>query len=736
MSRYIFKDAAPAYWQRDLRVMPIRSKSKQPKFDGWPGFIAAAPNDETKQRWLESHGDGNIALLLGTEVAPGFKLVAVDCDDDRFNRLLRASLELNQTARPTAFSGKRGKKGITYFVIVRDTDKVKSTTLRGTPGLGNIDILAAGRYTVLPPSIHPDTGAPYEWIDIPLLDVDLSDLPVVTSQYLKLLSVAIGSEHTLALIQGESTHDAGVASVAKLVAAGATDAEIETFIKALLPEDYSGNSLAELPGWISSAREKGFERPLSNKPSVVADIVAAAGASVVDLFHDGDGTAYVTAQKASRLETIRIMSSVFELWLRHTAHHVLEKPPNGNQIAEAVSIFESAALFEGKQEQVHVRVAGDHQRIEIDLGDAEGRVVSITKDGWKVEGTATHKFIKGAGFLPLPEPVHGGNIRELQTFLNLDERNFLLLLAFLVGALNPRGPYFILIVEGEQGSGKSFFCEIVKRILDPNKAMKTGLPDKVQDLMIQAKDYRVLSFDNTSYLKAEMSDAMCALATGGGYAVRRLYTDGELYVMAYARPYIANGIGGFVTRPDLMERALPPRLMPMRKGARRTEAEMLAEFEGLLPRILGALYSIAAGALRFLPEVDPPRDLRMADAAHFIRAAEEGLGSDFGSMIDAITEAQNEFIVERVNDDVLVMALRGISRPAPFEGYMIDLFDRLHENISKPGIPKSPSALSNQLRRLRPAMAAAGVHVDFVGKDRRGSRIKVWCDRDVGPPKF
>jgi len=66
------------------------------------------------------------------------------------------------------------------------------------------------------------------------------------------LKQAIESEHTAAIISGVDTHDPGVMFVAELVAAGATDEEITAMMTGLLPENYSGDSLDELPEWIMS----------------------------------------------------------------------------------------------------------------------------------------------------------------------------------------------------------------------------------------------------------------------------------------------------------------------------------------------------------------------------------------------------------------------------------------------------------------------------------------------------
>lgn len=349
----------------------------------------------------------------------------------------------------------------------------------------------------------------------------------------------------------------------------------------------------------------------------------------------------------------------------------------------------------------------------------------IDRDGWRVETRAIQKFVRGAGFGELPLPVRGGRLHALQKLLGLSDKDFLLVIAFLINALKPKGPYICLHVEGEQGSGKSVTCEIIKKIIDPNMVSRLRLPENDRDLMIQAKEYRHLNFDNTSGMKADMSDVLCTLSTTGAIAVRKLYTDGELHVLSYARSFVLNGIFGFVTRPDLMERAIPLMLPALPQGGRKTEAELMAAFEEMLPSVLGVLYDAVAMALRDFTTIAPPMQLRMADAARWIKAAEPALGLD-GSLIDAIVAAQSEFVVDRVNDEPLVVQLREIAARGPFEGHIGDLFKKLDPDA--PGLPRTPSRLSHHLRRLAPAMAKAGVQVTLVDRDRRGQRVRITSD--------
>ncbi|TPL54943.1 hypothetical protein FJ937_04695 [Mesorhizobium sp. B2-4-4] len=736
MSNGAFENEAPKFWARNFPVVPLNGKV--PVHAGWQGNLGGIPNEEKQRELLVAHRDNNIGALLGVLLGADKVLVALDVDDDRLLKLTLQLLGLNRSER-RSLSGKRGKKGATIFV--RAPKSLKSTVIKGAAGLGNIDFLAAGRMTVMPPSIHPDTGKPYEVVGTSLLDVNLADLPEISERHIKLLKTTIGSEYAIVMVAGKSTHEAGVALVAVLVRAGATDEEIADILAGLLPDDYGGDSLRELPGWIKSARDKGFEKEDDDEGTQSAKLVSLALRESMAPFRDKahKDIALVTLPHTGPSIAYRVNSSPVKLWLRHLVHKAWGKPIGANPLLEAIATLEAIGLFDGPSFPVYARVAGDTKSIAIDLGREDGRMIKISSDGQTIESNLTHKFVRGAGFesLPLPE-ASGDGLRRLQSFLGLDNQNYRLLLAFLVNALKPQGPYFILLVEGEQGSGKSFFCEVIKRIIDPNQALRLRLPDKPQDLMIQAKEYWLLSFDNASGMKAEMSDILCSLATGGGIAVRRLYTDDELHVLTYMRPFMINGISGYVTRPDLMERAIPIKLPPIGEGGRKTEAELMKELQAMLPSVLAELYDGIAHALRTYDEVEPPRHLRMADAARWIRAAEEGLGEKPGAIIEAIAAAQNEFVVDRVNDDPLVMALRTITARGPFEGYVGDLYVRIaeiQERSPNRGLPQSPSRLSNQLDRMRPAMAKAGVTVEFLGKDRRGRRIKI-SSENMSLPKF
>jgi hypothetical protein len=174
-----------------------------------------------------------------------------------------------------------------------------------------------------------------------------------------------------------------------------------------------------------------------------------------------------------------------------------------------------------------------------------------------------------------PYSSEAGSIETLQSFLNLPNRNdFVLIVAWLLAALRSRGPYRLLAISGEQGSAKTVLSKLLKALIDPNAAPVRALSREERELMIAANNSYLLAFDNLSGLPHWPSDALCRLATGGSFAVRRPYTDDEEVLFEASRPILLNGIEDVIGRPDLGARAIFLTLAPIAEADRRSEAEL------------------------------------------------------------------------------------------------------------------------------------------------------------------
>ena len=285
-------------------------------------------------------------------------------------------------------------------------------------------------------------------------------------------------------------------------------------------------------------------------------------------------------------------------------------------MTSALAVLEARARFDGPQREVFLRVAGHDDKIYIDLCDKDWQVVEIDTDGWRVIADAPVRFYRRKGMGALPVPTRGGSLKTLRKYLNVkNDDDFVLAVAWAFAALRDRGPYPVLDVTGEQGSAKSTFLEVLRRLIDPNTAPLRTPPNDERDLFIAAANGYVLAYDNLSTLPNWLSDSLCRLSTGGGFATRLLYTDDEERLFNAARPILLNGIVDVVARGDLADRCVALQLAPIPDTKRRREREFWDAFDHDHSSILGALLDGVVYGLRELPNVHLDHLPRMADFA-------------------------------------------------------------------------------------------------------------------------
>jgi len=448
-----------------------------------------------------------------------------------------------------------------------------------------------------------------------------------------------------------------------------------------------------------------------------------------ELFHTASGTAFADIIIAGHRETWPIRSKRFRAFLKRSYYQATREAASAAEILSALDLLEARAQFDGPQHPVHVRIAEQAGHIYLDLADEHWRVVDIGADGWRVLGSAPVRFRRPAGMLPLPVPARGGSIESLRSFLNLPSRNdFVLIVAWLLAALRAGGPYPLLSISGEQGSAKTVLCKLLKALIDPNAAPVRALSREERELMIAASNGYLLAFDNLSGLPHWLSDACCRLATGGSFAVRRLYTDDEEVLFEAARPILLNGIEEVVSRPDLGDRAIFLTLAPIEETQRRPESELWHVFEIERPRILGALLDAVVQGLRALDGVHLSRLPRMADFALWATACEPALWpvGTFARAYAANRRAAIENIIEA--DPVANRVRTMMANRTLWTGSASDLLQLCAQNdrddFSKgTSWAKNPRALAGRLRRAQTFLRILGIEITFSREGRAGNRI-------------
>jgi hypothetical protein len=467
----------------------------------------------------------------------------------------------------------------------------------------------------------------------------------------------------------------------------------------------------------------GASKGKGRRTTQATGLVALALKEGWDLFHTPGGVSYATIPVKDHRQTYATRSTAFRRSLAHLFYQAEGKTPGSQTVADALGVLEGIALFQGEEVPVHTRLAEHDGRIYVDLADEAWRVIEVSAEGWRVLSDTSVRFRRPRGMLPLPDPVPGGTIADLRDFLNVEPSDWPLVVGAVLQYARPSGPYPVLAIHGEQGSAKSTLARVLKSLLDPSEAPIRSEPREVRDLAIAAHNGWIVAFDNVSRLATWLSDAICRLATGGGFATRQLYTDDEEAIFSFQRPVILNGIEEIATRGDLLDRALVLHLPAIPERERRLEVELSAAFTTTHPRLLGAVLDTVSTALRNRDHVRLDRIPRMADFAVWVTAAEPALGWEPGTFMRAYSgnrEAANELALDAspVPAPVRVLVDRG-----PWTGTATELL-RVLDDVVDEGVrkrkswPKTGRTLSNTLRRLAPNLRAVGVEITFSRSNR------------------
>jgi hypothetical protein len=453
-----------------------------------------------------------------------------------------------------------------------------------------------------------------------------------------------------------------------------------------------------------------------------ADVLIELAQSA-ELFHTPDGIGFADLNINGHRETWRISTKGFRRWLVRGFYEATRGAPSSEALQSAMNVIEAQAQFDAPERAVHIRVGGLDDRLYLDLCDETWRAVEIDTTGWRVIDNPPVRFRRAAGMRPLPVPASGGSVETLRSYLNVStDSDFVLVVACALAAFRNRGPYPVIVLSGEQGSAKSTFSAILRALLDPNTAPLRALPREDRDLFIAARNGHVLAFDNVSRLPDWISDTLCRLATGGGFAVRQLYTDQDEVLFDATRPVILNGIEEIVTRPDLADRSVFLTLEQIPEDRRRPEKELWAAFEAEHPRILGVLLDAVVEGLRRLPETRLEKLPRMADFALWATACETALWPA-GTFSLAYCGNRDEAVDSVIDADPIAVAVRAMMETrTEWTGTASDLLGALADTAGERVAgsktwPDSPRALSGRLRRAATFLRKIGVEIEF---DRQG----------------
>lgn len=412
----------------------------------------------------------------------------------------------------------------------------------------------------------------------------------------------------------------------------------------------------------------------------------------------------------------------------------------GSERREALLTLSDKA-FDAAPVPTAVRIANPTpDSIAIDLCNAAGEYVLITREGWKVTSDRGRvAFVRGPRSKALPYPVRGGDVSLLWKLMNIAEPMRPMILANLLNAMQKAADHPILSLTGQAGSAKTTTSGMYSYLLDPIevgegqgiKDTVIALQDDIRDIYVTAGNRYFLPYDNIDSMTRQQQTALSIISTGGMRTGRTLYTDGATTSIPVRGCLTITAIDTGKLKPDFLDRVISVEVEPIPGGVFRTPGEIMRQFDAMHGQVLGGLFDLAAQVLANLTDVrktmqrNRVRVARMADFSYILATVDQVSGT---GGFERFMRERDERQAEVASSDPLSVALMSlIDTQDKGEGITYtptELLAALNRQYradagdvyARPpkGWPETPSYLSRMINLLMIPLRDAGYSARFL----------------------
>ncbi len=700
---------ALAYLAEGFSVIPLVPKQKNPIIDSWEPYKERPPTEEEVKAWWTKYPTANIGIVTGAVS----NLVIVDIDPRNGGNESMKQLQL-----PPTYIVKTGGGG--WHCYYRLNGKAVPKMTGYLPG---IDILGEKAYALAPPSIHDKTGLPYEQTgEI----VDIVEAPAwlhaIKQKEERLWESGINGapegkrNETAASLCGkllsslprELWDTAGWASLRDWNERNEKpleEKELRTVFESI--QKKADESLAQ------------YENKEEAKSSIAKKIIEMILEQGPELMHDNIGTTFMRVRIGDHFETHPIKSTHVRLWVAREFWNRAGKPAKPEYIKQALEVISSMAMFDGKEKSMANRMGEADSAFWYDLCDPKWNAVRIDSEGWKIIDNPPSIFRRHKHQLPQVHPINGDVARILE-FVNIsDEQQRLLLQVYIVACFVPNIPHPIPVLFGSQGSAKSTFLRVLRRIIDPSSIELLALPTQSEQLVQQLSHHWAPFYDNVTTLPEWLSDALCRAVTGEGHSKRELYSDDDDVIYSFRCCVGLNGINIAAQKADLLDRSILFNLERIPPEKRQAERAFWERFEQARPAILGGVFDTLAKAISIQKTVTVSSLPRMADFTLWGCAITEALGHDQQKFLVAYYANINRQNEEAINEHPVATTICSfMESKTSWQGTSTNLLAELEATAETLKIntrhalwPKAPQALSRRLNEVKTNLETVGISI-------------------------
>jgi hypothetical protein len=459
----------------------------------------------------------------------------------------------------------------------------------------------------------------------------------------------------------------------------------------------------------------GEEEPEQPKPAeILLRLVSERG---MVFFKDQYKVPHVLVPIKGHKEILRVESGSFRRYLAKLYYDSESKIISSESVKNAIQTLQAIAERDGTTYPLSLRVAWHDGDIYYDMTNDKWQCVRISKDAWEIEDETPIPMFSRYNQTDQAEPERNDEGDIFDRFLQLtnlkEEEDRILLSVYIVTLFIPDIQHIVLQIHGEKGSAKSTFQTLIKMLVDPAKPkLLTIYSDQKEFIQQLAHNYLVL-YDNLKYTPKWLSDEVCKAVTGVGSTKRKLYSDDDDIVYEYRRCVGFNGINLGLTEPDILDRSIMIELQRIRKENTKQEADIMAEFLKLRPKLLAYIFDTLVKAIKIKLTIQLNDLPRMADSAIWGEAIARAMGYKELEFISVYYDNIGKQNTEAIDNSPLGQAIiKWVNSwykeeaPCSWQSTMLEGLEELNivaerENIdTSKSWPKAANSLSRALRPL------------------------------------
>jgi hypothetical protein len=422
---------------------------------------------------------------------------------------------------------------------------------------------------------------------------------------------------------------------------------------------------------------------------------------------------------------------------------------SNDSLQKAIEALKADAILEGRTIPLHLRVAWKKKNevIYYDRTDEDWSCIAIERDTgtWRLleNGSLTSYPIAELrnlnsklaeqpvlftryGQRPQVLPDHSYPPDIMEQFIDRctnikDPKDQLLFKSYIITLFIPDIAHAILLLKGVKGAAKSILETEVKRIVDPSELDLLILNKKRGDFIINLAHNYYCAYDNVRKIPQWLSNDICAATTGAGFSTRTLYTTEEETYLKFKRCFALSSIGASLTEDDALERCISIKHPKLLKQNRKLEEKILAEFNYMLPKLLGYILDIVARTMQIKDQLHQSGELdgkleRMADFSFWGEAAARAMGYDPMEFLNAYGENLKNQSRDAINFNALAEIICNICQDELASKHIVehtlpDLLAKVRATAYDMGIDidkysskfawaKTPQSLSEELMHL------------------------------------